>query len=81
MATGTHTVTVSVTLPSTLPATSYALALWLPDPYPRVQGDPRYSVRFANHNVWDEARGWNRLGQITLTNPLTHSAFLPLLRR
>lgn len=78
---GTHTVTVSVTLPSTLPATSYALALWLPDPYPRLQGDPRYSVRFANHNVWDEARGWNRLGQITLTNPLTHSAFLPLLRR
>ncbi len=37
----------------------YRFALWLPDADPRLQNDPRYAVRFANADLWDEQNGFN----------------------
>jgi hypothetical protein len=31
-----------------------------------LRGDPRYSVRFANRDVWDGTNGWNVLGTVAV---------------
>jgi hypothetical protein len=53
--------------PSNAKEGEYRLALWLPDGYESLQDNPFYSVRFANENVWDEATGFNILGNISIT--------------
>lgn len=53
-------------LPSDMAEDSYTLAIWLPDDAENLREDPLYAVRFANENVWDEASGYNRLGQVTV---------------
>ncbi|RME34413.1 MAG: DUF4832 domain-containing protein, partial [Thermoflexia bacterium] len=65
---GEHQISTSVRLPADLPAGEYRLALWLPDPYERLRNDPRYSIRFANAEIWDEAKGLNVLGTLRV-NP------------
>ena len=40
---------------------SYTVHLNLPDPYPSLQGDPRYSLRCANMGIWDAHTGYNTL--------------------
>ncbi len=40
---------------------SYTVHLNLPDPYPSLQGDPRYSLRCANRGIWDAHTGYNTL--------------------
>ena len=48
---------------------TYHLYLWMPDKYESIQNDPRYAVRFANLNVWNENTGYNDLGaEITITS-------------
>ena len=48
---------------------TYHLYLWMPDKYESIQNDPRYAVRCANQNVWDENTGYNDLGaEITITS-------------
>lgn len=37
------------------------LCLNLPDPEPRLKSNPRFSIRLANEDVWDEATGFNKL--------------------
>ncbi len=64
---GEHDLTASITLPVSLSAGTYQLALWLPDPSPRLQNDPRYAIRFANEGVWDAEHGWNLLGSLTVS--------------
>lgn len=44
----------------------YKLYLNLPDPYQSLHNDPRYSIRLANENVWDESTGYNLLSTITV---------------
>ena len=44
----------------------YKVYLNLPDPYPSLHNDPRYSIRFANENVWEEETGYNYLTTITI---------------
>ena len=44
----------------------YKLYLNLPDPYPTLHDDPRYSIRLANDSVWDEATGYNLLTTVTV---------------
>lgn len=61
---GEWQLSTAIQLPSNLPAGEYRLALWLPDGYESLRSDPRYSIRFANQNVWDETYGWNVLGTI-----------------
>ena len=41
----------------------YIAYLHLPDPSPRLAGDPRYAYRIANEGVWDEERGYNELAR------------------
>ncbi len=51
----------TVTLPTDMVAGTYKLALWLPDDSINLQTQPSYSIRFANKDVWDIARGYNLL--------------------
>ncbi len=48
-------------LPSTIPAGTYKLALWLPDASVNLRSKPVYAIRFANTNIWDAALGYNVL--------------------
>ena len=43
----------------------YTVYLNLPDESAHLNKDPRYSVRFANKDVWDEATGYNRIAAFT----------------
>ncbi|HUF63758.1 MAG TPA: DUF4832 domain-containing protein [Verrucomicrobiales bacterium] len=52
---------VSVTLPEDLPTADYSWHLQLPDPSPRLARDPRFAIRLANEDLWDEQTGENRL--------------------
>ena len=56
-----HTFTINVNLPANVPPGTYKLGLWLPDAYTSLRGNPAYSVRLANTNVWDSATGINIL--------------------
>ncbi|MFN3414170.1 MAG: DUF4832 domain-containing protein [Thermoanaerobaculum sp.] len=64
---GEHAFLLSAWFPPDMPLGTYTLSLWLPDPSPRLQQDPRYAIRLANEGVWDAATGWNILGNVTIT--------------
>lgn len=50
----------SIRLPETLACgETYNLYLNLPDPAPALYGNPEFSVRLANRDMWDSARGYN----------------------
>ena len=55
------TIDEQVTIPADIPNGAYDLYLYLPDASPSIAADPRYAVRFANENMWDEETGMNRL--------------------
>ena len=61
-----HSVTSGIneqlTLPADIQEGTYHLYLYLPDIYPSIASDPRYAIRLANKDVWDEATGLNDLG-------------------
>lgn len=40
-------------------AGQYNVYINLPDPYESLHNDPRYSIRLANKDMWDEATGYN----------------------
>ncbi|MFZ5922984.1 MAG: DUF4832 domain-containing protein [Chloroflexota bacterium] len=63
---GGHSIVATISIPADLSPGIYQLALWLPDPAPNLQNDPRYAIRFANRNVWDAEHGWNVLGSLTV---------------
>ncbi len=63
---GDHSFSVSLQLPSNLADGDYSLALWLPDAYETLRDNPRYAVRFANENIWNEEKGYNLLVDITV---------------
>ncbi len=54
-------------LPNSIEVGNYTLYLWLPDKSPKLQNDKRYAIRFANENVWDEEKGYNKLGMVSIT--------------
>jgi hypothetical protein len=51
----------TVKLPMNMAPGKYKLALWLPDASSNLQSRPEYSIRFANNEVWDAAKGYNLL--------------------
>ena len=57
-------------IPDSMPDGTYKLAIWLPDAYESLQNNPRYSVRFANEDVWDNKTGYNILGTVTIDSSL-----------
>ena len=62
---GTHKFTLSCTLDDAMQG-EYKLYLNLPDPYPSLHDDPRFSIRLANKDCWDEETGYNYLTDITI---------------
>ncbi|HEX2876724.1 MAG TPA: DUF4832 domain-containing protein [Polyangiaceae bacterium] len=65
---------VRLRLPSTLPAGTYSLSLWLPDAAATLEARPEYALRLANEQVWDEATGENALGDFEVTGAATGGA-------
>lgn len=51
----------TIKLPDAVKAGQYSLALWLPDPSTTLEKDPRYAIRFANKDIWNDANGYNVL--------------------
>ena len=58
----TSCINEQVDIPAQIPQGTYHLYLHLPDKYESIASNPRYAVRFANTDVWDEATGLNDLG-------------------
>jgi hypothetical protein len=52
------------TLPPDMPAGAYELLLHLPDPAAALYGRPAYSIRLANHGIWEDSTGYNQLGAV-----------------
>lgn len=63
---GENSFDVKIRLPASVPLGEYRLALWLPDPYESLKSNPRYSINFANYNLWDEVEGYNVLRVINV---------------
>jgi len=62
------TINEQVTIPSEVPAGTYQLYLHMPDASASLASDPRYAIRFANANVWEETTGMNSLNaMLTVT--------------
>ena len=53
-------------IPADAPAGDYRLAVWMPDAYESLVGNPRYSVQFANDGTWDDEEGFNVLTTINI---------------
>ena len=70
---GTSSFTARLRLPSGLAEGTYHLALWLPDQSESLQNNSLYAIRFANENTWDEATGYNILGQVNVSNSASGS--------
>ena len=49
-----------------LPKGVYTVALWLPDMAENLRSRPEYSVRLANKNIWDNKKGYNKLGELVI---------------
>lgn len=67
------TISEQITLPASIPAGTYTLYLHMPDAYASLASNPKYSIRFANTNIWDATLGMNRLNatlKITGTAPV-----------
>ena len=62
---GTTVVDQTITLPTGISG-EVQLHLNLPDPCATLHEDPRYSIRLANTNVWDENTGYNLLKSFKL---------------
>jgi hypothetical protein len=57
----TKTVKTSISLPANLKEGEYTLGIRMPDLAPSIYKDPRYAIRFANKDIWDEKTGTNIL--------------------
>ena len=60
-----HSFTLSCVLDAAMQG-EYKLYLNLPDPYTSIHDDPRFSIRLANENMWEEETGYNYLTTITV---------------
>lgn len=60
---GEHRFTLSCTLAAEMKG-EYKLYLNLPDPYPSLHDDPKFSIRLANEKIWEEATGYNFISNI-----------------
>ncbi len=61
--------TTQISLTATLPASckgEYTLYLNLPDPEETLHDNPKFSIRLANEDMWEESTGYNKLGVITI---------------
>ena len=61
---GSFVLDQTIQLPSA--AGKYVLSLYLPDPEPTLKDNPRFAIRLANEDVWDESTGFNTLKTLTV---------------
>ena len=54
-------INMSFGIPQDIPEGDYELYLNLPDSAPSLHGNPDYSIRFSNVDVWDPTTGYNNL--------------------
>jgi hypothetical protein len=67
--TDTVKITANAGLPKDLKAGAYDVFLNMPDPEESLFGNPSYSIRLANTDVWDNVTGYNKLGHtFTVSN-------------
>ncbi|MGB8699198.1 MAG: DUF4832 domain-containing protein, partial [Thermosynechococcaceae cyanobacterium] len=66
---GPITVKVSGKIPKNAATGQYDVLLNLPDPMPRLNGRPAYSIRLANQGVWQPDTGFNSLERSLRVNP------------
>ncbi|GHU93543.1 hypothetical protein FACS1894156_0510 [Bacteroidia bacterium] len=59
-------VDMALPIPENMAAGEYKLALYLPDPKPTIAAVPDYAIRFANNNLWNDAKGYNTLFTVTV---------------
>jgi hypothetical protein len=59
-----HVIQGTIDVPAAMPEGDYDLLLHLSDPETWLHGDPAYSIRLANHGLWEPATGYNQLGHI-----------------
>lgn len=48
-------------LPEGIEEGTYQVALYLPDAFESLASDPRYAIRLANYDMWDDETGYNNL--------------------
>lgn len=65
---------VNIPIPADLKAGTYSVCLNLPDPCESIHNDPRYSIRLANQDLWEETSGYNRLFSINVSESAGISA-------
>ena len=67
----TTAVHATLSIPANLEKGEYTLGIRMPDLSPSIHDDPRYSIRFANKDIWDGTTGTN----IVVKNlPVTEAA-------
>lgn len=64
-ANGTYNISTSITLPAEASG-SHSMYLNLPDPKTTLRNNPKFSIRLANDNIWEESTGYNRLFDLNI---------------
>ena len=57
----TNTIHAAIKVPLEIKKGEYTVGIRMPDLSPSIHDDPRYSIRFANKDTWDEKTGTNIL--------------------
>ncbi len=57
----TTTINAAINIPVNLKKGEYTMGIRMPDLSPSIHDNPRYAIRFANKNTWDEKTGTNIL--------------------
>jgi hypothetical protein len=70
---GSSSFAAKIRLPSRMEEGDYRLAVWLPDEAETLRENPQYAVQFANEGTWDDATGYNILGNVTVDSSVTGS--------
>lgn len=52
---------ITVPIPDGVAEATYEVLLNLPDPYASLKGNPDYSIRLANQDIWEATTGYNKL--------------------
>jgi len=55
-----------INVPTPAKAGTYKVYLNFPDPEPSLYGNPAYSIRLANKDIWDAETGYNYLADIVI---------------
>jgi hypothetical protein len=73
---GQFNINQSIGIPGNYPAGTYRVYLNLADPTSTLYGNPAYSIRLGNTNMWDGSTGYNDLGfDLAVSNNSSTTAY------